>query len=53
MKVDLNTFHEMKAAIDAKADRFEIESIQKVPNFEADNRMQQWAVEKMDLDRRI
>lgn len=53
MKVDLNTFHEMKAAIDAKADKYEIEGLQKVPNFEADSRMQQWASEKMELDRRI
>lgn len=40
MKVDLNAFHELKAAIDAKADKYEIEGLSKVPNFEVDNRMQ-------------
>ena len=40
MKVDLNAFHELKAAIDTKADKYEIEGLSKIPNFEADSRMQ-------------
>jgi hypothetical protein len=54
MKADQNKLEMISRAIENKADKYELQTVQKKSStFETDNRAQQWQQEKFEYDKKM